>query len=53
MVSKGEHIPLGAEGLPNIDLAMDNFRRELQSHTGAAGAKTSLAVCLAELKYSN
>ncbi len=41
-----------AESLPNIDLVMDNLRRELQSHTGA-GAKTSLAVCLTELNYLN
>jgi hypothetical protein len=31
---------------------MDNFRKGLHSHLGA-GAKTSLGVCLTELKHKN
>ncbi len=37
-------------GLTVEPLSMDNFRKGLHSHLGAS-AKTSLAVCLTELKH--
>ncbi len=36
--------------LVNVGACMDNYKRGLHSHLGA-GAKTSLGVCLSELKH--